>query len=190
MPKVLQPNGWRYSSHVRPWWEICVEPVALGLKDPGIKPLNLHRDCWRISKMKVFFGQKNTKYIAWSKEREATMLAPLVPKTWDQPTWKHTHFTNNHYFGFPKKKPLKLSPTIRMGGAGVQKSAKTSCFLVFFLRFQKLPQNGNRRKKIHCSGKPRGHRVRPPTSRRWGSRSKASWGKWMDGTGNWMATIR
>lgn len=156
--------------------------VAFGLKDPGIKPLNLHRDCWRISKMKVFFGQKNAKYIAWSKEREVTMLAPLVPKTWDQPTWKYTHFTNKNYFGFPKKKTVETLTNNQNGRC--PKISQSIVFSLFFFPFPTTSQNGNQSsvRRGKTSGEtPNISQVRKSIQSLLGE---------MDGTGSWMATIR
>jgi len=92
-------------------------------------------------KMKVFFGQKNAKYIAWSKEREVIMLTSLVPKTWDQPTWKYTHFINKNYFGFPPKKNPETLPTKE---GQVSKNQPKHRVLLVFSPFPKTSQNGNR----------------------------------------------
>ena len=67
---MLQPNGWRYSSHVRPWWEICAETGRIGVerswnKTSELIPVEPHEAVPEVSKGKVHITQNKHVPIEW-----------------------------------------------------------------------------------------------------------------------------
>lgn len=123
-------------------------PVALGVKHPGIKPLNLPWDCWRLSKMKSFFGRKNTKCstspIELTGSNHVNVSGPKNFTSANMNVHTHTHFANKNYFGFPKKKTLKLYQNPNGRCPKISQNIVFSRFFLVFFPCPKTSPNGNR----------------------------------------------
>ena len=130
-------------------------PVALGVKHPGIKPLNLPWDCWRISKMKSFFGRKNTKCSTSPIELTGSNHVNVSgPKNLRSANMKvHTHFANKNYFGFPQKKAPETLPKSEWQ---VSKNQPKHRVFSFFFSVSKNFPKWKSNKENPPSGKHRG----------------------------------
>lgn len=98
--------------------------------------------------MKSFFGRKNTKCstspIELTGSNHVNVSGPKNFTSANMNVHTHTHFANKNYFGFPKKKTLKLYQNPNGRCPKISQNIVFSRFFLVFFPCPKTSPNGNR----------------------------------------------